>query len=269
MVILLAACVVILAAGWRYYRTPLLERSASQEHRLFSGGGRIGLTVGFAALVLFLTNVAYLVRKLATSWHFLGSLRGWLRLHVASGLLGAAMVALHSAFLARSELAQVCIQALAVVLVTGAVGYWLVRLLPRTAAGELKTPAELEDELMAFVDEIRSAVLYDPEAVRLLQELVDDAAVKAPAALRGTLRDLRRARARVEYLARAASHSPTVDWRAVRPVLRRMRRLTRQAVVLRHAGRLIDTWRGLHRVVSIIFVLTVLLHVVWAFQRGF
>ena len=65
--------------------------------------GTIGLSLAIVGTSLMLLNLCYLLRKSIPFLHRFGSLRRWMAFHIVTGLVGPAMITLHSGFLATSS----------------------------------------------------------------------------------------------------------------------------------------------------------------------
>ncbi len=280
--ILLAVSILTVATGLGlvafygrdYYLSSPRERIYSYDHAVFGSAGSVGIVCGLVALVLFFSNFGYQLRKSLRVLSRLGSLRLWLDWHVASGLMGAGFVALHSGFQMRNWMVKTTVYALGVVLATGLVGRYLLRFVPRTASGGRADLDAFEDQLLALVDDVRPALVGDAEAVRAMQELVDqiESAREDPAL--SHVRSVREVRAR---LRRAHDQIHTIERclsaRRGRLQARRLRtevaQVARQVAVVGVAGAMMDSWRALHRAFALLLLCAVLAHVGIAIYYGY
>jgi len=97
--------------------------------------GLVGHGIGILGFVLMLmTETLYSIRKRMTDARW-GSMAGWLRFHIVTGLVGSYMVLLHTAVHFRG-LAGIAMLLTAVVVVSGVVGRYLYTALPRTLDAE-------------------------------------------------------------------------------------------------------------------------------------
>ena len=88
--------------------------------------------IGFALLA---ANFAYLLRKELRPLRRVGTLSRFLDWHVVGGLISVGFIALHANFQLRNRIAQAAVWALLIVLVTGVIGRYLLRYVPRGARG--------------------------------------------------------------------------------------------------------------------------------------
>ncbi|HTM19438.1 MAG TPA: hypothetical protein VL172_02985 [Kofleriaceae bacterium] len=133
LVVVLGAVVGYLAwKGWDYYRLPLERKPEHPDFRSLRPSGSYGHGLGMLGGVLVFANLLYLVRRRLQGYR-LGPMPVWLDLHAFTGLLAAALIAFHSAFQLRSQLATITSISLAVVVLTGVIGRFLHALLPADA----------------------------------------------------------------------------------------------------------------------------------------
>jgi hypothetical protein len=100
-------------------------------------GHGIGV-VGF--LLMLMTEVLYSIRKLVTDARW-GSMAGWLRFHMVTGLVGPYMVVLHTSMRFQG-LAGVAMLLTVVVVISGVVGRYVYTAVPRESDGPEKEGAD-------------------------------------------------------------------------------------------------------------------------------
>ncbi|MFQ5575567.1 MAG: hypothetical protein ACE5G8_01120 [Anaerolineae bacterium] len=108
-----------------------------------ASGGLFGHALGVAGFALMLlTETLYSLRKRArrATW---GSMAGWLRFHIFTGLVGPYMVVLHTAW-QFNGLAGVVTLLTAVVVISGFIGRYIYTAIPRTTGGAELAAQELE-----------------------------------------------------------------------------------------------------------------------------
>jgi dihydropyrimidine dehydrogenase (NAD+) subunit PreT len=271
--VVLATCASIAAltlavvgwAGWGFYRLAAAERPYSSDYAVFGSSAPIGLACGAVALVLIAANIAYLLRKRLQTLAGIGSLRGFLDWHVIGGVLAAGYVALHANFEVRNWIARAAVYGLAIVLITGLVGRYLLRYVPRTERGARMSVSAFEDELLGLVDAVRADAVRDPAAIRALQELVDTVQETPHVlGLREAAGRLRRARGAVRAVERALGQRA-----GTAALRRRLARDARQAQVIHVAGRAMDAWRAFHRAFALLLLVALVAHVGIALYYGY
>ncbi|MCE9573941.1 MAG: hypothetical protein K8W52_12400 [Deltaproteobacteria bacterium] len=105
-------------------------------------GAAVGHALGIAGFALMIaTEVAYSLRKRARTGAW-GPMQTWLRVHIFTGIVGPALVLLHTNW-RFSGLAGATAIAVMVVVVSGFVGRYLYTALPRTTAGEEMSQAAI------------------------------------------------------------------------------------------------------------------------------
>ncbi|MSR47038.1 MAG: hypothetical protein EXS13_08230 [Planctomycetes bacterium] len=194
--------------AWRdssYYRAPLTAQAMHPRHAILCSSGEVGLALGVAAIALMVVNLAYLVRRRLVASDWLGGLRGWMDLHVVSGLLAGGCVLLHSTVHLRSAPAAIASVALGIVLITGVIGRYVRAQLPRRREGR-----ELSlDEARARFAELRHQLAALGLPPLELAPTEANGAVSRLLALRGVLFGDRAARAAHERYRSAAARTHT------------------------------------------------------------
>lgn len=265
ILLVLAVLIVVLAIrGFDFYRLPLPERPDHEDFRVLSPTGMVGQGYGFAAGILVVLNLAYLIRRRFPRVR-LGSMNAWLHAHVLTGLAAGALAIYHSAFQARSDLAVGLLVALGVVIFTGVLGRFLRALATADDAAKLEATFEALDEIQPGLGaRVEHAVMAHP--------------IPAPApgtsffsGLRGLSEFFRVARARkraVREEAQLAIQDREMAMMA-RRILKQAQRFAARAARAPGLARLMTSWRAIHRFFAIAMVLAVLLHAGVAWYYGY
>ena len=267
--ILLASVLVALGAalawrGWGYYVLPLELRVEHEDYRVLGPGGLVGHGYGIVGTALIVLNLLYLVRRKLAKLP-LGSMRVWLDLHAFTGLAGGLLVLFHSAFQARTPIANLTAVALVIVVLTGVLGRFLHWLAPTSDQGELEAQLEGLDAMSpGLAQKVLAALARAPITRR------DDASLLGAVATIPTWIRERGAR-------RAAVRRVLEEGRGLAGEERVMfARIERRAVALAGrsataagAGAILRTWRGLHRLLAIVMLLTVPVHIGVAWLYGY
>ncbi|HMK08031.1 MAG TPA: hypothetical protein VK449_03275 [Anaerolineales bacterium] len=125
----------------------------------------LGHTLGVIGFLLMLmTETLYSLRKraLRRPW---GTMRSWLQFHIFTGIVGAYLVLLHSAWSFRG-LAGVLSFMTAVVVASGFVGRYIYTAVPRTADGVVIEARELQAQLALARDEVARQTTADARQAR-------------------------------------------------------------------------------------------------------
>ena len=276
--LVLALALSLAALGWitlqsAYYALPAALRPLAEQHEWLRPSSPFGLTLGVLAALLIAMNLAYLARRNAWFGLRLGSLRTWMTMHVLTGVLALPAGLLHGAMSAQDTLGQRALVALAVVVVTGAVGRYVYAWVPRAANGRELELDELRAELAAISGEwerehrefgariraeVEASVSREAGQRSLLARL--RALLGAPRRLRRALRGLRD-----EGRARGL---PADQLERLFALARRAHRTASMAAHFEDLRGLISSWRYVHRWVALFLVLVVALHVVVALRYG-
>lgn len=270
--ILLAALAVLAGALlWRGGSFYLLDLDARVDHpdfRVLSPGSSVGHGYGVVGTLLIFTNLLYLVRRRIARVR-LGSMRLWLDLHVFTGLFGSVLVVFHSAFQLRSQVATLTSIALAFVVGSGLVGRYFYGL-------NLQPDARGLADQLAWLDTLSAGL-----GQRIGQGLRALPAPEPPprATLRASLVSIPRWRKQAQArrtlvmdMVAPLLHDPRFDRgeRAyVRKVAKEAARLATEPVRAMAGDSLLRTWRGLHRFMALLMIVSVSVHIVVAWIFGF
>ncbi len=268
-VVVLLLLAVKVAQNSPYYATDATLRPHHEAHAALRSSGDFGLACGLAGSALILLNLTYLLRKRFAHRPWLGNLRMWMGMHVATGIVGCSLIAVHSSFLVRSAPGMLAISCLGIVVLTGLIGRYFYKLVPRSLAGrELK-----RTDLRLRIEEHRAALATRGLDLPALDEEpgADVSARRSfVSLLLGVLAGNRAMRNHERALREQILANPTLRVHAVE-VLPLARQYCRDAQWLsRYADlrSLMGSWRFLHRWLAIVMVIVTLLHVAIALRYG-
>lgn len=262
-----------LAAGmlWRgldYYVLSVSDRVEHEDYRVLGPGGLVGHGYGIIGTALIVLNLAYLVRRLLARLP-LGSMRTWLDVHVLTGLAGGLLVLFHSAFQFRTPIAGVSSAAVAVVVLTGIVGRTLHVLAPRRDVAALSTAL---DALESTAPGSRARLEQAMRATAPTQLDAHAGLARVIAQLPRWAWQRQTRRRAVRRAARAALDELVTD-ATMRPMSDRVARsvvsLAGAEVTGVAATTLLRGWKGIHRLLAILMILTVPAHIAVAWLYGY
>lgn len=266
---LIYAVVYFRAGGQAYYTVPLAVRGYAPAHKLLRPAGRYGLDFGIAGLGMILVALVYVLRKKIKWLSRIGNLKIWLEVHIFCGLVGPALITLHTSFKFNGVIAVAYWSMIAVV-VSGFVGRYLYVRIPKTMRG-VELSAE---ELGVRAGEIRAQLAAEGLPAAALAE-VEALNVQPPRKLGAFMgsfffgewraglgfRRLRR-RMRAEGIPLALVKQ-TVALAAERAAL--MRRIA----FLERTKRLFELWHVLHKPLVYVMLAIAALHVFVAAYLGY
>jgi len=264
--------ILIAVAGLGYYRSPVAERPFHPDHPFLRPSGRLGLVFAAAGTGLMFLNLSYLARKRLGFLARAGRLRTWMDFHVLTGLVGPALIVLHSAFAPRSALGILSFSSMLVVVATGIVGRFIYARVPRSLEGR-----ELE------IEEVRKAIAHhraEIEAAGVDLGVLDGPPVDGVghgdpppgllASLRTVLRGDRRMRDEYRALRATVLGSPVLRPRAgaILPLAARLVRERLWLARYRELRGLMGSWRFFHRWLALLLLIVILFHIVLAWIFG-
>jgi len=258
--ILIAVGAALLYRGWSFYELSMEDRVEHPEFRRLRPSGIIGNGYGFIAGVLVIANLSYLVRRRFAKAR-LGSMRIWLDLHVFTGLLAAVLVAFHSAFQMRTQIAMISTVSLMVVVLTGVLGRFLHMLAPATE-GRLRAAIDGVERALPGTGKPLSQALRELPAPRVP---ADASLVKSLMAI-PTWRALQRRRRETIELLLPRRRDQSREARIAIEEL-----YVASSTDARGSGlaALLRRWRGLHRFAALSMIAAVLFHAGVAWHYGY
>jgi len=147
----LGALIACLVQGWDYYALASSQRPFHPQHSVLRPSGHMGLIWGVIGAALILFNLSYLLRRRLIGWHWLGSLRTWLGLHMMTGLIAALAAILHSTLTVSSPLAALAFWCLLLTAVTGLSGILIYLRLSLSLEGHETRGAEPSPSLKSML----------------------------------------------------------------------------------------------------------------------
>jgi hypothetical protein len=271
IVLLLAVAGVLMWRGFAFYRLPLVERVGHRDYRTLNPAGLIGHGYGIVGTALILTNLLYVVRRRFAKHlpHSIGSMQAWLNGHAFTGLLGSLLVVFHSAFQLRTPIATVTSASLAIVVVTGLVGFYIHALVPRAGLRPFhERLEEIRPLLPGLVERVdgyvrSAAVTTLPHDASFLRTIftIPRWVLESRARRRG----LRKA-AREDKLFRVLEHN---DRSLARAFVQELGELASKEVDTQAAAAMMRSWRSLHRFLAILMISSVTVHIGVAWFYGF
>lgn len=271
------ALALALAAGgwvlaWRgYYMAEVHERALVEGHEWLRPAAGLGLGCGIAATVFIAVNLLYLVRRGELLRFRLFSLQRWMTSHVVTGVLALLFALVHAGMAPRATVGGHALAALALLVVTGAIGRYFYAFVPRAANGRELALEEVQARLAQLSSGWDRENRQFGERVRArVHELVVAGHWRGSFLKRvgGLLRSQRELRQALAELASAgfAEGVPTDQIRETLELAKRAHRATLAAAHFEDLRALMGTWRYLHRWVALYMVLIVVLHIVAALR---
>lgn len=236
-----------------------------------SGGHPFGHALGILGTILMLmTETLYSARK-RLSFFKLGRTRHWLSFHIFTGIVGPALVLVHTG-LAFRGFAGLTMFLTVLVVASGFLGRYIYTAVPRTLAGVEVDRRALQGELAAQRESLRVwSAGHSTRLQALIRQETDTTLDAADLSLRDVLvrrlqewteqRRLRRALRRLE-------REETARLAEVERLLARQRRLQRQIRSLAAVRRLMAVWHTAHVPLGLTLFTAVAIHIVATIYYG-
>ncbi|MFI5181068.1 MAG: hypothetical protein ACHQPI_06735 [Thermoanaerobaculia bacterium] len=150
VVAVIGAFAFLKLGGLHYYAMSPALRGTEEVHRLLRPTGSAGILFGTAGGLLMLMTLPYVLRKKIPALARRGSQRRWLDFHIFCGIVGPALITLHTSF-KFNGLISVAYWSMVLVVLSGYVGRYLYVRIPRSILG-----VELSlDEIQERIDDLR------------------------------------------------------------------------------------------------------------------
>lgn len=135
---------------------------------LYEPGDDIGYSLGLAGGVMMLFLLLYPLRKRVRVFSTLGSLPAWFKWHMIFGILGPALIVLHSTFHIKSANAAVAMVSMLLVAGSGVFGRFFYTKIHHGLYGRQATVSELKAKLEQ--DDVKAVFSIAPNLEKVLEE---------------------------------------------------------------------------------------------------
>ncbi len=230
-----------------------------------AGGHPFGHAVGIlGALLMLSTEILYSARK---RWRFfnVGQPRQWLSFHIFTGIVGPALVLMHTGLVFRG-LAGVTMLLTVLVVASGFLGRYIYTAVPRTVAGIEVDRRALETQAAEQREELNTWSVGKSnrvqELVRREMALTTEEADLSPWDVLtrrvGEWRERRRLHSSIRQLERTEQ----AKMAELDQLLRRQRRLARQISSLQAVRQMMGWWHTLHVPLGLTLFSAMFIHIV-------
>ncbi len=244
--------------GWNYYAAPVASRGYLLQHAVLRPSGTVGLSLGVAGAAAMLCTVPYAVRKRWKRLSTVGTLRGWLEVHIFFGVVGPVLVTFHTAF-KFNGLISVAYWLMVLVWSSGFVGRYLYVRIPKTIRGADVSRGDVEARLAAVSERLSTL------PPRLAEELARlDARLRPRGGAPGVF-DLffgeLWARGRLVMASRTLAGEQAAAAHAMVALMAERAALSRRLVHLERAKHVFELWHLVHRPLVFGLFVIVVVHV--------
>jgi hypothetical protein len=266
--ILVLVAAGLIARGYGFYALDVATRVEHEDFRVLSPSAPVGHGYGIVGTLLILTNLLYLARRRIARFR-VGSMQAWLNMHVVTGLVGSVLILFHSAFQLRTPIATLTAASLVLVVVTGVIGRWFYAIAPKPDPTRM---AELLIAMDELVPGLAQGVREMLRGMRPTQLPPDAGLLRSVATMPRWLLEARATKRAVRALSKQAVATRDLS-RPERATLQIMAREagSRAAADVRAemGATLLRSWRGLHRFLAILMIVSVTVHIAVAWFYGY
>ena len=259
----LAGLAYLLYSGASYYLTPLIERPRHQGYWSLKPGGSRGYWLGIVGTALMVVMHVYSVRRRARVLRDVGRLSSWLNFHIYCGLVGPALIVLHSSFKIHG-LVALSFWSMIAVAGSGVLGRYLYLQIPRRRSGDELTMSEMAELNHEISDRLRNEFGLSDEDLKGLRKIAT--------------KDFNQRSGLASLLVRLPVQGVALRWKLRRfarglklpsgPLLREMLRQARQMALLerriilwQRLQQLFHYWHVFHKPFAIVMYLFAAVHI--------
>ncbi len=267
----LGAIAVFAYQGFDYYRMPLIERPRHELYWTFKPGGTAGLRFGMIGAGMMTLMLGYSLRKRWRPLRRLGPVRVWLDYHIFLGICGPLFIVLHSSFKVGG-LVSLSFWSMAAVALSGALGRYLYRQIPRSRTGDELSLAEVEARDRELSRQLVESFGLPPEAIIELETAAEagiDPNRSLPSLLIATRIDAFAMRRRLRRFRRRYSGLDPRLRRLFERTVARKARLRRRLLLWPRLRQIFHYWHVLHKPFAIIMYLFMVVHIGVAWMTGY
>jgi len=266
---------LLLWDGLSYYTTPFSERPRHEDYREFRPAGARGITYGVIGTSMMLLMMGYSLRKRLKIMRHWWLLPRWLDAHIYFGIMGPLFILLHTSFKVQG-LVAIAFWSMVGVALSGFVGRYLYRFIPRGIHGNELTLAELTQMYEAIEEQLRHDVGLPDEGIAQMRRVVAVPQGPSEEGMMKTLSMLVRSRVGRQRLVRRMTNQMCAGFDIAPDQVRPLAILAREQLwlqsrmrALEHARRLFHYWHVMHKPFALLMYLIMLVHIGVAIWTGY
>jgi dihydropyrimidine dehydrogenase (NAD+) subunit PreT len=265
------ALLTLLFALWHsdYYLLSSVERPTHPKHNLLRPGMGLGLWLGIASTAFILINLLYVLRRSTKNRFQWGSLQLWMTSHIATGLFALMTAVLHSSMAPGDSPGGRAFWALAVLIVTGAIGRYFYAYVPRATNGRELDLAEARAQLETLSEECTGEERsFRKQALEEVSGLLDrrqwkQSFVGRARAILGLSLGMRQIAKRIQLFG-AERGIPEAQVQEVVALARRAHSASIWVGHFEDLRAVLATWRYVHRWATVFMLLLLVVHIIHA-----
>ncbi|MDH3402217.1 MAG: hypothetical protein OES32_02300 [Acidobacteriota bacterium] len=259
---------LLVAYGWDYYTTPLVERPHHPQYWDLKPGGSLGRTYGIIGASLMTLMMTYSLRKRVKVLRSVGQLRWWLDFHIYCGVMGPLLIVLHSSLKVTGVVA-LSFWSMVLVATSGILGRYLYLQIPRRRSGDAMSLAEVEQLSEGLNAKLTSQYGVTEKALHRLDGVVKRT-VDGSAGLLRILASLPLGSARLQWQVKALTRGMSTQHRAeLQKLLQDRAQLSRRLLLWERLQELFHHWHVFHKPFAIIMYIFAAVHIAVAIATGY
>lgn len=268
-----AAVLFVAWKGWDYYSLPLVLRPRSEMHALFKPGGLWGHTLGIIGSSMLILLFLYSARKRSLFGLRAGKLSRWLDVHIWFGIMGPALITLHSTFKYNGFISISYFSMMAVML-SGFFGRYVYLQIPRDDTGATLSLQEIDESIEDLSRQLIEKYKVPPEILKLVSAEGKRTGVKGGFAsvFRSAFSDLMRPLHSLGLrwkIGRAHPELPRAATREIVKLAERRALLVRRRELLQTMGKILHYWHVIHKPFAYVMIFGMIVHIVLVVAMGY
>ena len=157
----ISVTILLAINGYQYYTTPIEERFFNPDHNLLKPSGVLGHGFGIIGTLMMIVGVStYMIRKRYRRLFNIGYLKHWLEFHIFLCTVGPILVLYHTAF-KFGGIVSVSFWSMVLVVLSGVVGRFIYKQIPRTIQGQEISIQELKSIKEKLAARVRNVLSDD------------------------------------------------------------------------------------------------------------
>jgi hypothetical protein len=265
------ALIYVARTGWDYYSLPLTLRPRSDLHLLFKSSGMWGHTLGIIGSSMLILLFLYSARKRSLFGLRAGKLSRWLDIHIWFGIMGPALVTLHSTFKFNGFISISYFSMMAVML-SGFFGRYIYIQIPRDDTGATIPLREVDESIEELGQKLIEEYKVSPEVLKLATAGADRTRGGLGSVFRSAFSDLLRPLRSLGLRRRIARAHPELPKTAVGEIVKladRRALLIRRRDVVQTMGKILHYWHVIHKPFAYVMIFGMVVHIVLVVAMGY
>jgi hypothetical protein len=275
-IILLAAVVlltflILLDRGISYYSTPVTDRFYHPDDNTLKPSGIFGHGFGIiGSLFILIGVVSYMARKRYRFLSGIGTLKGWLEVHIFLCTLGPVLILFHTSF-KFGGIVAISFWSMVAVVLSGIIGRFIYIQIPRTIEGRDLSLNEIREMKNDIVGTIRNIYLIGEESFNIPDSVRAEQIIGQGNFISRSIRRYMYDRDTLSTVrvALKKNNLRRKDFKSVLSLVKGEINLNRKIAQLDRMQKLFENWHVAHLPFALVMLVIITLHVIVTVALGY